>query len=724
MDFSNPEARNQSGGVEPNAVLAAGLDYLQRGWSVVPVEDGKKKPASFWKRYQAERADEEQLRRWFDPTRGGRYTRLGIVLGLVSGRLCVRDFDDGERYDKWAEDYPEYAHSLPTVRTWRGVHVYFLNPIDSVLTKTLKFTDGELRYEGSIVVAPPSLHPEGRHYEWIVPIPVSGIPEIDPSEIGLLGDPVDKKRDKGANKNGPIREGQRNTSLASRAGSLRHRGVSLEAILADLLEMNRNQCDPPLSEQEVESIARSISQYQPDTGVTIRLTEMGNARRLVNRHGQDLRFVGLAKKWHAWDGRRWCPDDTGEVDRRMKDTARSIYQESIDCTDPEIRPKIAVWAIKSEANKIIRASIALAQSEPELAVLPSVFDTDPWLLNCLNGTLDLRTGKLKQHDRNDMISRLAPVEFRPGATCPLWQEFLDRITAGNRDLQAYLQRVVGYSLTGDANEQAIFILYGTGQNGKSKFLEMLRLLLGNYALNTPTKTHVVRSPNDATNEQDRLNGYRLVTAVEWEEGQKMAEGFVKQVTGGDTVTARFLNKEFVEFAPTFKLFLGTNHKPQIRGGDFAMKRRIRLIPFTVTIPESVRDKKIIEKLRPELSGILNWALEGCLEWQRTGLGEPADVTDATASYCEEMDVMGRFIAECCFERADIRTKAGTLFKKYIDWCSCNGEKPMTPTAFGMRLGERGYSKKKIKGIIEWSGIGLLTAETQPDQQGGGTVEDS
>jgi len=673
-----------------------------------------KVPAVKWKRYQSERPDEGQLRRWFDPEFGGRHTRIGILLGSVSGRLAVRDFDIGEKYDEWAEKYPEYARVLPTVKTRRGAHVYHIVPTDSSVTKTLKFADGELRYEKSFVVVPPSLHSDNVHYEWMISLSTTALREIDPVEIGMIGELARSKKGGKRKAAERIPEGQRNDTLASMAGSMRRRGATEEAILAELLEVNRNRCDPPLPVDEVGAIARSISQYPPQAGEIVRLTELGNARRLVRRHGQDLRFVGLARKWYAWDGKRWCPDETGESYRRMKETVRSIYDEATRCEDSEMRERIAKWAIRSESEKIIKAGLSLAQSEPGLAVMPSVFDTDHWSLSCLNGTIDLRTGQLRSHDRADMITRLVPVDYRSGAPCPLWHKFLDRVMNGNQALQEYLKRIVGYALTGDTREQVIFILYGTGQNGKSKFLEVLRLMLGDYSLNTPAKTLVVRSPSDATNDQARLNGARLVTATEWEEGQRMAEGFVKQVTGGDTVTARFHYKEFVDFVPTFKLFLGTNHKPQIRGGDLAMRRRVRLIPFTVTIPEEERDKNIVEKLRTELPGILNWAVEGCLGWQREGLGEPPVVTEATAAYCEEMDVMARFVAERCVEEVGKSATAASLFKSYLEWCTLNGEKPMTQTAFGMRLGERGFVKKKIKGIVEWFGVGLLTGENGPE----------
>lgn len=704
MDSSHSESADSEGDRGPDSVLEASLSYLRRGWSVVPVKKGEKRPAVPWTQYQTRRVDEVRVRKWFDPASGGKYLGVAIILGRISGNLVVRDFDDGRAYDRWAEEYSEYARVLPTVKTRRGAHVYLRVPATSTLHKTLKFTDGELRYEGSIVVAPPSVHPEGVRYEWLIPPPRGEILEIDPAEIGLIVLPAEEKCGKSRRARGVIREGARNTRLTSLAGRLRRTGASQETILADLLEENRKRCLPPLPEREVESIAQSVARYPPG-GDEIHLTELGNARRLVRCHGCDLRYVATRKRWLAWDGRRWRLDDTGEAIRRAKATVASIYVEAAQCEDDKERKRNASWAMKSEAEKAIRAMVVLAQSEPGIAVVPGVFDADPWLLNCLNGTLDLRNGTLRPHRREDLITRVVPVDYRPNAKYPRWLRFLNRVTGGDSHLQAFLKRAVGYSLTGSTREQVVFFLYGTGQNGKSKFLEVLRLLLGEYAVNTPTKTLVVRSPSEATNDLARLHGARLVTAVEWEEGQRLAESLIKQMTGEDSLTARFLHQEYFDFVPSFKLFLATNHKPTLRGGDLAIRRRVRLVPFSVTIPEAERDKEIVDKLRLELPGVLCWAIEGCLEWQQDGLGEPDAVQEATRDYLDEMDLIGRFLTEDCIREAGIRTPSAVFYKNFTAWSEQNGEKAMSQTAFGLRLKERGLESRKIRGVNHWLGIG-------------------
>jgi len=265
---------------------------------------------------------------------------------------------------------------------------------------------------------------------------------------------------------------------------------------------------------------------------------------------------------------------------------------------------------------------------------------------------------------------------------------------GNKELIGFLQRAVGYSLTGDTSEQVLFILYGTGNNGKTTFLTTIGSLLGDYALQTPTETLLIKRNTTIPNDIARLKGARLVTAIEAEEGRRLAEALVKQMTGGDRLAARFLHAEWFEFTPAHKIFLGTNHKPVIRGTDLAIWRRIRLVPFSVVIPEEKRDKHFAQKLLPELPGILNWALQGCLTWQREGLKTPREVQEATSAYKAEMDQLAGFLDDCCITRKGQRVRGNELYKAYREWCERNTERAISGTRFGRRLVERGINKTK------------------------------
>lgn len=440
-------------------------------------------------------------------------------------------------------------------------------------------------------------------------------------------------------------------------------------------------------------------------------TDLGNARRLVRNHGRDIRYCHIWGKWLAWNDRRWEVDENGEIMRRAKETSISIYREVARAANEDERKTMARWALASEAASRMKAMIELAQSEPGIPVAPGELDADDWILNVKNGILDLRTGKLLPHAREAMLTKLAPVEYAPETTCPVWLAFLERIMDGNQELISFLQRAVGYALTGDTREEVIFLLYGTGANGKSTFLETMQGLLGDYARQADFSTFLLKQNETVRNDLARLAGVRLVSAIELEAGKRLSESVVKQVTGRDTVTARFLFREYFEYRPKMKIFLACNHKPVIKGNDHAIWRRIRLIPFNVTIPDEEQDKDLDRKLRTELPGIFAWAVQGCLDWQEHGLGTPGAVQDATEEYREEMDVLGEFLVRRCLVGDGLRAFSSDLYRAYLDWAQDTGiRKPMSQTMFGSRLSERGFTRKKSTGgNYAWLGIGVKSA---------------
>ncbi len=436
-------------------------------------------------------------------------------------------------------------------------------------------------------------------------------------------------------------------------------------------------------------------------------TDAWNAKRLVARHGGELRYCHPWRRWLVWDGKCWKKDDVGEVYRRAKDTVRAIYAEAAGAAVDAEAKRLSAWASRSLAKPRLDAMIALAESEEGIPVLPDQLDADPWLLNCENGTIDLRTGKLRPHDPADLITKLAGACYDPGAKAPTWLAFLDRIMAGSECMIQFLQRAVGYSLTGDTSERAMFVMWGSGANGKTTFLEAIRALLGDYATRTPTETLLARRgsiPNDIA----RLKGARLVTASESDEGRRLAEATIKDLTGGDIIAARHLYGEWFDFRPQCKLWLATNHRPVVRGVDKAIWDRIKLIPFVVTIPEPKQDKKLLSKLLAELPGILAWAVEGCLAWQREGLGVPDEVRNATGAYRAEMDVLGGFLTDCCVLTPEAEATSKALYEVYRGWCEANGERPIGKRAFGLRLAERGFTPfKGTGGRRKWLGVGLV-----------------
>ena len=387
---------------------------------------------------------------------------------------------------------------------------------------------------------------------------------------------------------------------------------------------------------------------------------------------------------------------------------RKIYSEAEKTADSAKRKAIAGHAMKSESGNRIKAMISLAKSE--VPITPEQLDQNPWLLTCINGTIDLKTGEKMKHQRGHFITQLVPVEFDKDALCSKWHSFLDRIMGGNDNLISFLQRAVGYSLTGENTEQCMFILYGSGANGKSTFLQTLNFILGDYSKQTPTETLLVKQKGAIPNDVARLKGARFVTASEAESGQKFAESLIKQMTGGDTISARFLHQEWFDFQPTHKLFLGTNHKPVINGTDHAIWRRIKLVPFEVTIPENERDRFLLDKLREESAGILSWAVRGCCEWQKKGLGIPDEVKEATETYRGEMDALAEFLKDCCVTGSSFKVSSRDLYGAYTAWCERNGEDHLKQRPFASQMKEKGFEQARIgsSGNRGWKKLGLLT----------------
>jgi putative DNA primase/helicase len=443
-----------------------------------------------------------------------------------------------------------------------------------------------------------------------------------------------------------------------------------------------------------------IEELAPSS-VSEQLTDLGNARRLVRRHGSEMRCC--QGRWLVWAGGRWRQDDNGEVERRAKQTAVSIYAEVESCRDADERSQVAKHARRSEAEPRIRAMMSLAATEPGVVIRPDDLDAEPYLLGCGNGTLDLRTGDLRRSDPADLLSRGTDVEFVAEAECPRWLEFLGEVFDGDRELVAFLQRFVGYSLTGDTREHVLAVLHGSGCNGKSTLVEVVKRLLGGFASTASFETFVkARGDRGPRNDLARLHRARMVIASESGKGRRLDEATMKSLTGGDTVTARFLHQEHFEFRPEFKLWLVTNHRPRVDGSDDAIWRRLRLVPFEVNFAGR-EDRLLTTQLEQELPGILNWAIEGCIAWQQDGLGDASAVRRATAEYRADEDTLGAFLAERCVQEGSVDT--GALREAYEVFCDAVGEQPMGASLLGRELADRGI-RRGGKGRGRYQGVDL------------------
>jgi putative DNA primase/helicase len=438
-------------------------------------------------------------------------------------------------------------------------------------------------------------------------------------------------------------------------------------------------------------------------------TELSNARRFCHGHGDSTRYCGPWSKWLLWDGARWVLDDSHAVEALAKDVSALIWRQIADLApkveQQTLKPLVA-FAKATGSARGIAAMLSLVRSEPGIPVRPAELDADPWLLNCINGTLNLRTGVLRQHCRDDLITKLCPVEYRPDATAPTWERVVEEWMAGRAALTSFLQRAAGYSLTGDVREHVVLFLYGMGANGKSVFLNTLQTIIGpDYAIKAASELLLSKHSDHHPTELTDLFGRRFVACIETEDGKRMAESLVKELTGGDRIRARRMREDFWEFTPTHKVWLAANHKPVIRGTDHGIWRRIKMVPFGVQIPVDHQDKALPEKLAAEAPGILAWMVRGCLEWQRDGLGEPPEVEAATSAYRCEMDVLGAFIADCCIIAPTAKASAKAVYCTYKLWAERAGEFVMNQTRFGTALTERGYEKYTNNGVW-YRGIGL------------------
>ncbi len=715
---------------DSSSVLAAAIGYFEHGWQPIPIPRGKKAPRlKNWPKLRLRVSD---LADSFSDE-----GNIGILLGEASHGLVDVDLDAPESLAV-ADTLLPPSNRIHGRKGKPRSHRWYLS---AVSPDPEKFSDRdgtclvEIRSSGQQTIVPPSIHPTGEKLRWER--------EGDPAFV----DPIFLRRsvarvaaaallarhwpDQGRRHEAALalsglllratwtqEEAEhfvRAVALASGDDEWTARDADSRTTAQRLAEKGTATGRPRLIEivgaEVVERASRWLELVRKDKVVeapNFNFTDLGNARRFAVAHGADVRFCHPWNKWLIWDGRRWVVDEIGEVRRRAKQTVVNMLHEAATESEDERRKNLLAWEKQSEFEHRIRALISLAESEEAIPVRVKDLDRDPMLFNCQNGTLDLKTAQFRDHCREDLITKLAPVKYDAKSTCAEWSKFLSRVTNGDQELIDFLQRAAGYSLSGDISEHALFLLLGKGANGKSTFLEALRYVWGDYSMSADFSSFIASKGSNVRNDLARLSGARLVTAVESQLNRHLAEEVIKQITGGDTITARFLYREHFEFRPQFKLFLATNNKPRIRGTDFAIWRRIHLAPFDVTIPREDQDKLLPEKLRSEASGILRWAVEGFMSWQRMGLKPPLEVARATADYRSEQDVLQQFIEEICIADASAETSAADLYSAYRKWCESAGEFPLCKRDLGLALRDRGFQKTRSGTSRKWAGIRLST----------------
>jgi putative DNA primase/helicase len=436
------------------------------------------------------------------------------------------------------------------------------------------------------------------------------------------------------------------------------------------------------------------------------LSDVGNAEFFAARFGDVVRFDHRRGGWLVWVGHRWAVDRTGEVRRLAKKAIRVRLREAASIVDDGKRAAAVRWAATSESRGRLESMLVLAQSEAPIADAGDAWDKDPWLLGVKNGVVNLKTGECRAGRTDDRITFCCGVDFDAAARCPRWLSFLDEVFGGDRALIALVLRALGYSLTGRTTEQCLFLCHGDGANGKSTFLQALRHVWGDYALNTPFSTFESRQRTGIPNDVAALDGRRFVMASETNDGTQLNEARVKAITGSDPVSARFLHQEFFQFDPVAKVWLAVNHRPIVRDDSHGFWRRVRVVPFGVRFNGG--NPRLLEELKGEGPGILALLVRECVEWQRHGLPLSIAVASATGRYEADSDPLSDFLDEAC-ERGDGRTVgAADLFKRYSTWATLAGigeGERLTGTAFGRRMSARFDSKKLSTGKV-YTGLAL------------------
>ena len=437
------------------------------------------------------------------------------------------------------------------------------------------------------------------------------------------------------------------------------------------------------------------------------LTDDGNSRRFARQHGGVIRYCHERGQWFMWSGKRWEWDRSGAAIALAKRTVRSIYGETERAEDKDRREALSEHARKSENDARIRAMLHLAQSE--VAVKLDELDRPPFLLNCQNGIVDLATGDLLPHDPELMLTKLCPVEFNPHARCNRFLAFLDEIMESNEALIDFLQLWFGYSLTADVREHAVAFFYGSGSNGKSTLIDAITYVMADYAsMAAPGLLMMKRNEQHPTEIAD-LFGKRFVAVVETQEGRRFNESNFKWFSGGDQLSGRFMRENFFRFSPTHKFTVAANHKPVVSDTTESFWRRLKLVPFNVQIPKEKRDKGLGEQLKAEAVGILAWMVKGAVKWRQQGLPEPVEITAATDTYRDEQDFLAPFIAEHCeiADGKDAEAQVGVLYKRYVEWSTENGEKPISGKRLSAMLKQRSFENyQATDGKFYWRGLAL------------------
>ena len=692
----------------------AALRYAARGWPVLPLVPKSKEPLARLVAHGVKdaTADPRTVHAWWEmePT-----ANIGIA---VPTGLFVLDVDPraggNESLAELERKHGPLPATIECLTGGGGRHLYFRVPHGLRLRG--KLGPGlDVKANGSYVVAPPSLHPSGGAYVW----EVSGHPadvEPAPAPMWLLDLLSDGQAARPAADDAPIPEGERNATLTSLAGAMRRKGMSPAAIEAALLAENAARCAPPLDKDEVRTIARSVGRYDPaPAGEPDLQKDYGHATVLAGLFKDRYRWATHRGAWMAWSGEVWRPLAEEAVAKVAADELRRHYAtEMAATTDKAALQDLGKKVTETCVYSRITGALNFLKGWPGILTLAEEWDRDPWLLNVRNGTLDLRDCTLRPHNPADLLTQMAPVDYEPTAKGERWQQHLATFLP-DPEVRRQVQRDLGVSLVGADLEEILPIWFGGGGNGKSTTLRVFRELLGDYAKMAAPRLLIQSKYERHPTELADLCGARLVFSVEIGSGSRLDEERVKALTGGESVRARFMRQDLFEFPRTWTITLVCNHKPEIRGSDAGIWRRIRLVPWTVALPREQQrpQDEVVRELLAEGPAILAWLLDGLRDWQRDRHWRAQAVEAATEGYRQEQDVLAPFVADCCDFGPRYTVPVGALYDAYVGWCERNGEEPLKKDAFRRMLVDRGARKSREghDNTPTWHGIRLRPLAT-------------
>jgi len=696
-------------------LLEAALSYARRGWPVFPCAPRAKTPLTPHGLKDAT-TDPDIIRAWF-----ARWPQanIAIVTGDESG-FFVLDVDPRAGGDETLRDLEQQFGPLPeTVESLTGGggrHILFRCPLG---LRCAKLGEGlDLKANGGYIIAPPSIHPSGRAYGWDAAHHPEDV-ELAPAPawlLNLIGQ---------ATRSGPapavgerIPEGQRNATLTSLAGSLRRKGLSPAAIEAALLAENRQRCEPPLDEGEVRRIAGSVGRYAPAEDSSDLQRDYGHAAVLAGLFKDRYRWSPERGRWLSWTGQVWRTVPEESVAKAAADELRQHYAARLaTATDKTAIQDLSKKAAETCLYARIMGALSFLKGWEGILTTQDQWDADRWALNVQNGTLDLRTFKLRPHDPSDLCTKLAPVTFDPNAPGDKWKSHIERFLP-SPNVRRQVQRDLGQALPGVVLEESLPIWHGTGANGKTTTTRALLEVLGDYADRAAPNLLVQGKYERHPTELAELCGLRLAVSAEVDQGKHLAEALVKELTGGDRKRARFMRQDFFSFEQTFSLVLIVNHKPVITGTDDGIWRRVRLIPWEYRIPDAERrpQEVVVNELVSAGSAVLNWLLDGLRDWQADPHWVAPEVRAASDAYRAEMDVLGEFLTDHCVLGPRFTVRKGELYQSYSQWCEAAGEQPLSKKEFGRRLTGRGIvGRRGAHNVHFYVGIGLKEKPEAPNE---------